>query len=90
MEHDLQFTNSGLASCQRCNGGEGTLALECPGYLLTEEFQTKILKREVEFARKIWWVPLKELDDLREKMKELKEDNAYLRRRLHDARGRRV
>lgn len=57
--------DTGLCSCSRCGGAEGSLPEDCPGVLMTEKQQELVLAGKVDFRRKMggWtgWTRAKEM-----------------------------
>jgi len=55
MDHDLKYIGEGqLASCDVCCGGEGSLATECPGDLMTQEQARRVYDGCLDFVGGRW------------------------------------
>jgi len=49
-----QFCEGGLGWCKVCDGFEGTLPSECPGFKMTEEQKEKVWKGPLDWKDGSW------------------------------------
>lgn len=48
----------GLKHCRTCGGAEGSLPTECPGVRMTEQQETEVYARELDFIDGAWKVTI--------------------------------
>lgn len=54
MDHRYYDREDGLAHCQVCNGGEGSLPTHCPGRRMTEQEEDDVYAGHLNFKDGNW------------------------------------
>ncbi len=54
MEHKLHDREDGLAHCMVCNGGEGSLPSDCPGYRMPAETEEAVYAGILDYQNGQW------------------------------------
>jgi hypothetical protein len=53
-----QFCDGGLSFCITCKCGEGSLPTDCPGEQVTDQTESDIYNRKIDFIENEGWVKL--------------------------------